>query len=239
MGDWRPLAGRVSLFAAEPNPATSASETFRRVWGLPAEFSQPRSHPQGPAIARGRKGALGLACTAQADRVDFDLRRARADDAPRSGLDRIEDLREYGQRLDEVFLAAKDPGLVTAASRVELFTGFALACADVPAANREIMQVIRETYRPSLDAEEAFVLQVNNKFPSGRVKDIELNLLVRWSVEAPDGNVEFTTASVFFDISTGPSERGFDGGEQYLLLDELRQLTSRAQRTLNLNIDGL
>ena len=99
--------------------------------------------------------------------------------------------------------------------------------------------MIRESYRPTLNQEEDFVLQLTNKFPSGRVRGLQLNLLVRWSVEPLAADSEAAIASVVFDIDTERSERLFSAEEQFLLLDELRQLTSRANSSLSLNIAGL
>lgn len=238
MSDWKILSGRVGLFATADDLRTAAADGFRQAWGQAAAGVQQR--PLSPVAARGARGALALACITQPGRIEFEVA-ADAGDSLEPGPAFVEDVHAYAGCLGEAFAAVRSPGFAAAADRVALRTQLACICADVPAANRAIMPVIRESYRPTLDDEEQFVLQLTNRFPAGRVRGIELSLLVRWSVEDArlTGDGGHASACVLFDIDTAPSGRTFTAEEQFLLLDELRQLTSRANRSLGLNVDGL
>jgi hypothetical protein len=231
MSDFRLLAGRVSL-AGQDLQATAA-EAFRLAFGQEAAEVQHR--PLSPQLARGGQGGLALACAAQAGRIDFDIAAAGA--APGAPPAFIADRAGYAARLGAVFAAVRSPGFTQAAARVALRTQMAQVCADVAAANRAIMPVIRESYRPTLNQEQDFLLQLTNQFPSGRVRGLPLNLKVRWSVEADAAGA--ATAAVTFDTDTGAGDRAFTAEEQFLLLDELRQLTARANASLGLNVAGL
>jgi len=127
-------------------------------------------------------------------------------------------------------------------------------------ANKIIVSIIPELYRPKLGNEEEFILQLNRPKISQRVDNLKMNLITKWSVErlqmfwmqTPTGPGTHTastptaipgeviTASISFDNNNVPtsSDKALPSGYQSSLLLEALGYAELSLREGRLNIKG-
>ncbi|MBU2739947.1 hypothetical protein [Acidithiobacillus concretivorus] len=126
----------------------------------------------------------------------------------------------------------------------------------VPDANNTIVSVIPKQYRPTLSAEENFLLQINSPYTSPVDTGLKINLIKKWSVEqfrivrfavqqtatasfTPEVNTSISP-TVSFEVNNMPFDLKvhFSKGDQGMVLTDGLQRMAALQRDLGLNIDG-
>ncbi len=126
----------------------------------------------------------------------------------------------------------------------------------VPDANDTIVSVIPKQYRPTLSAEENFLLQINSPYTSPVNAGLKINLIKKWSVEqfrivhfavqqaatapfTPEVNTSIAP-TVSFEVNNMPFDSSihFSKDDQHMVLTDGLQRMASLQRDLGLNIDG-
>ncbi len=230
MSTWKPLAGRVSFIADAPaTEKPIASSLFLQAWGTDPQSFQQNPNPLAPSIAQGVRSGMLATCAVLPNRIDFALApHAKGAQADRPTLVAIDSLIALYEELTRVAGRLRDGTLLvpTPFARPAVFLQFLSHEETRPAANQRIVGVIPSSYRPKLEEEESFALQLSRPL---RIGDVSTNVLTKWSVETfqvfwfgiqatAGGAASFSTrvehflgACVAFDIGP-PGQTGFSFG---------------------------
>lgn len=212
MGDWKPLSGRIGLGANAPLvPGTvSVIKLYSEAFGSDPQNFQQAQNPLMASVAQGTTFGMASNCILAPGRLDFNLN-------PMTPSGAISELKMQLIETDDAFYSqllhiADSIGSGKIATpqefdRPTVFAQFASIESDWTSANKVLSRVIPERYRPKLDAEEAFALQINHpKSIESGGESIRLNFVTKWSVEQ------------FQVISFGMATGGFAGSVQPGLL---------------------
>jgi len=269
--DWKPLSGRLGLVASGPTTRGNLSvpAIYKAAFGVDAQNFQQAPNPLLPSIAQGSKAGMTATCSLAANRVDFNLSPANPSGSI-SGptLQLIDNPTFFYSELLHIATSICDGSVVlpNEFDRATIFIQLASIELDVETANRALVRVIPEQYRPKLQGEEAFALQINNpKTIESGGESLRLNFLTKWSVEqfqvitfgmatggVPSGMVHpnmlqpqiqtFVGACVTFDCnvltSIAPKNALLDRDQQHATFLAGLNLISGAQRDFGLDIKG-
>jgi hypothetical protein len=261
MSAWKAFAGRISLFPAlsATTALPPALDLYQRGWGGSPESFQSSTNPLMPAVAQGRRGNLAVSCTVHQTRIDFNLSpppppNARRPDG-RVSFSLIEDTRQFGSELERLVGFIGGGAVGASVLRVGLFVQLLRLTATVEEANRALVGIMPEQYRPKLKDEEELVFQVNRPRMSSQIQGVKMNRVERWSMErfqvlsisvgpavpsvgATPQTQEFIAASMLFDINNAPTGSSFNPGQQSSLLVEGLGMVRENLREINLEVEG-
>lgn len=184
MSTWKPLAGRISFNAdTPPGEKPIASELFRQGWGADAQSFQQPPNPLMPSIAQGIQSGMLATCAVLPNRIDFALApNVQGAKNDRPTLVTIESVTALYDELTQVAANLRSGSLLvpTPFARPSVYMQFLSPEETLLAGNQRIADVIPTSYRPKLEKEDSFALQLSQSLQVG---EITLNALVRWSVE--------------------------------------------------------
>jgi len=265
MTTWKALTGRISLFSAgtPPGPSLSALELYRRAWGSNPDNFHSSGNPLSPALAQGKIDGLSVACVLQPVRVDFNVGPVPPpQDATDLSFSVIEDTRRLHSELSRlVDFVGGDTGLSNPVNRVGLYVQFVAEERAVEDANKTLLNVIPAKYRPRLENEEDFILQLNAPNVSPGVEGVRMNYITKWSVDrfqvfnlavavsvmppnfdpqriSPNQIRIVTAASVVYDMNNVPVNDPLERHQQSLLLREGLVTLEKLQREMGLEVGG-
>ena len=244
MARWNPSAGRITLFSAPTSRVPSALNLFQTVWRADPDGFQKQNNPLVPTIAQGRRGNLVFACIVQPGRIDLSLTPPPSPaGTPDESYPVIEDDRELHNEMLRIAEVVAREQVAENVSRVAVSKNFLNLTENFVEANKELLTIMPAEYRPKLKDEEDFLFQVNRPYSSGRVPNVTINVLIRWSVDrlgiisialpmrspntvmaapvsATPETKTFIGASVSFDLNNVPTERLLAPHEQAAIVDE-------------------
>lgn len=250
MNEWKALIGRISLFlGASSLEMPSALALFTTVWGSePTSFQGPTS-PISRSQAEGKHAGLGAVCSVNPARIDLTLTPIGSEgESEPPKLPVIDDSKQLHDELVRL-VAIVDKGLVpNPILRIAFFLQFVYVTANWTEANKVIMSIVPEQYRPKLGGEEEFLLRMNYPAKSQSVDQVMLNLITKWSADrfqvssmlvptgvppiaGPQSVIQtkihdFIAASIAFDFNNvpRPPDNSLSGNQQSsLLLEALKQ----------------
>jgi hypothetical protein len=205
MSHWKPLSGRVGLVASAPTAsgAVSVLALYRQAWGVDPQNFQQAPNPLMASSAQGLHATMLASCTLASNRVDFSLTPysgSQLDAEPQLHL--IDDASAFYAELLRVSTAigAGKIEVPPEFDRPAIFVQFASIESSVTEANRVLSGAIPEKYRPKLEDEGAFALQLNRPLTVRYRDDVTVNFLTKWSVEQ------------FQVVSFGVQSGGVSGG---------------------------
>jgi hypothetical protein len=206
VSNWKPLSGRIGLVASGPvAPGTlSVLKLYSEAFGAEPQNFQTAQNPLMVSTAQGSKSGMVVNCILATNRVDFNL--SPSNPSGSVSAPRLQLIDDEGGFYDQLLLIAEAIGsgkisIPQAFDRATVFVQFAAIESDWATANAALTRVMPERYRPKLENEEAFSLQINHP-RSIQTGDgaVQLNFLTKWSVE------QFQV--ITFEMATG----GFAGG---------------------------
>jgi hypothetical protein len=179
MPAWKALQGRITLFpTALAGGSTHANEFYKQIWGAEPEYFQKPSPAAGAfaaSLAQGQKNGLVVSCSVQQVRIDLQLA-PPASSGPALSL--ITDASLFHKMLADIIAGVRN--LTINASRVALFSQFAIIADNFTDANKLILSILPKRFDLDLVAEQDFVLQFNEP---RRDQGFDMNFVTKWSVE--------------------------------------------------------
>lgn len=255
---WKPSGGRITLFTAGPAPPLlSALDLYRKVWREDPNSFQKQKNPLSPSFAQGEYEGMAVNCVSAPTRIDLGL--APPLPQPDQGLigaddslPLIEDPAQFQAELLRIIEIASE--FSPSIRRVALGVQFLSVKPSVVEANDTITKTIPVNYGVTITTEGDFVFQVNRRYLSRAVPDIEMNCITKWSVErfevvsfavtrdaqstsAPTNS--YLAASVTLDINNVPTDATLPRGQQLSLLREALDKAVGIQHENGLNVEGL
>lgn len=263
MDVWKAIQARVSVFTSAPL-LPSVLDLYKAMWNGEPDNLQKSPNRMMPSSAKARRGNLTIGCQLLPQRIDFYIAASPKPSQNRfEGFDLIEDASELRRELLAIVTNIGKMTISDKINRIAFSAQFHSIKSSIAEANKAIVVVIPERYRPQLQTEEEFILQINNVRASNEFKDIRMNYISKWSVERikvvsvvlpadsmaptagpPEGigatrTHEYLTASVTFDHNNSPTEKEpLSTTQQSSLLLEGFVAAQEAQKTYGLNIKG-
>jgi hypothetical protein len=263
MPEWKPLLGRVTLFSAAPLSSVSALDLFKAIWSGEPDSYQRSVNPLQPTVAQGLRNAMLANCVVQINRVDLSLQPSPARTTKIAHpVATIDDTVVFNRSLNQIIDAIRKGIIPGAMNRVALYLHFAsFGSRTFAEANRIVMEVIPKNLGVAISEEEDFIFQINRPQQSGKIADIKLNALTKWSVDrvqlftlnistpgisvqqivpAPPEAQTFITPAVIFDNNSQLEKMAtsFDANQQADLLIEALGIASKMQKEIGLNVEG-
>jgi hypothetical protein len=256
------LSARISLFLPLEEPTAqraSVLEVYQKLWGATPDSYQNAPAPNFPSQAQGQRDGLVISCSIAQNRVDL-IFSPKQTSQPSGSLDVIANTAHLCKELKALLSNLSIYSPSERCIGFSLFLHFAMPEKNtVPDANNTIVSVIPKQYRPTLSAEENFLLQINSPYTSPVDTGLKINLIKKWSVEqfrivrfavqqtAQTATASFTpevntsiSPTVSFEVNNMPfdSKIRFSKSDQGMVLTDGLQRMAALQRDLGLNIDG-
>jgi hypothetical protein len=259
LSQWTALSARISLFlplGEQTAQRASVLEVYQKLWSATPDSYQNAPAPNFPSHAQGQRDGLAVSCVIAQNRVDL-IFSPKQTSQPSGSLNVIENTahlcKELKALLSNLFIYSPSERYIG----FSLFLHFAMTEKNtVPDANDAIASVIPKQYRPTLSAEENFLLQINSPYTSPVNAGLKINLIKKWSVEqfrivhfavqqaatapfTPEVNTSIAP-TVSFEVNNMPFDSSihFSKDDQHMVLTDGLQRMASLQRDLGLNIDG-
>jgi|ERR1700733_12208628 len=257
MAKWQIFIGRVTLFPQLTAPAALPSPAllFRQVWGNDPDAYQKAANPMAPSFAQGKVNEFAATCAVHPTRIDLQVMGQQGPESVGT-LTVVEDTAGLHGEMAGIIHAVGSMGINC--SRAAIYIQLVTLTPDVKTANQVLIGVIPKTYGIQIQDEEDFIFQVNRPYKSAAVPTLEMNSILKWSLEkfqvikliVPPGgiaspasgsitnpeNQEFITASLSFDVNNRPARLG--SHDQESVLSEALERVSAAQKELGFKLKG-
>jgi len=176
--DWKPLAGRVTLFYV-PGMAASPStlELYKSVWHSDPDNFQKSDNALAPTVAQGKLSACGINCTVQPGRIDFNITPL---EAGKNSAPAIESLSVLNEQLDRIVAAVATLNLANV-NRIALFSQMGKTCRSYPEANDALIKIMPAALGTRAGKWEDLIFQINEPYVSPDAGGDRVNLNQNWS----------------------------------------------------------